>query len=143
MLFPDVNVVLAAMRPDAYPEADDVRAWLEERLNSPEPVGFSELVLSAVVRISTHPRIFLRPSTPRQAVEFADVLLAAPAATVVRPGRRHWELFQDLVTTHRLRGNDVPDAYLASVALEVGATFVTRDRGFARFEKLRRLDPTS
>jgi predicted nucleic acid-binding protein len=48
---------------------------------------------------------------------------------------------RDLVTSQRLRGSDVPDAYLASVAMEQGATMVTLDRGFRRFEGLRVLDP--
>ena len=35
------------------------------------------------------------------------------------------------------RGNDVPDAYLAALAIEQGATWITTDRGFARFPGLR------
>lgn len=142
MLFPDVNICLAAMRPDASPQAERVRLWLADRLNGHEQVGFSELVLSSMMRIATNHRVFREPSTPAQAIEFADALLSAPAATAVRPGARHWRIFGDLVTSHRLRANDVPDAYLASLAMEAGATFVTLDRGFARFVGLRRLDPT-
>jgi predicted nucleic acid-binding protein len=59
----------------------------------------------------------------------------------VRPGERHWGIFHDLVSQHGLRGNDIPDAYLAALALEQGATWVTTDRGFARYEGLRLLDP--
>ena len=32
---------------------------------------------------------------------------------------------------------DVPDAYLAALAIEHGATWITTDRGFARFPGLR------
>jgi hypothetical protein len=53
----------------------------------------------------------------------------------------HWSIFRDLVASHRLRGNDVPDAYLAAIALEAGATMATLDRGFARFAGLRLADP--
>jgi toxin-antitoxin system PIN domain toxin len=141
VLFPDVNVCLEAMRPDASTEASRVRDWLEDALNGHEQVGLSELVMSAVVRISTHPRIFRSPSSPADAIAFTDALLAAPAAVVVRPGARHWAIFRDLVAEHRLRGNDVPDGYLAAFAMEAGATFVTRDRGFARFAGLRLADP--
>lgn len=141
MIFPDVNICLAAMRPDASPTADRVRVWFEDQLNGHEQVGLSHLVLSAVVRISTHHRIFRSPSSPTEAIEFADALLAAPAATVVLPGARHWSIFRDLVTGHRLRANDVPDAYLAALAMEAGASLVTLDRGFARFDGLRRTDP--
>ncbi len=141
MLIPDVNVCLASMRPDASDEAARVRDWFEEALNGHEQVGLSELVLSAVVRIGTHHRIFRSPSSPADAIAFTDALVAAPAAIVVRPGARHWSIFRDLVAAHRLRGNDVPDAYLASIAMEAGATMVTSDRGFARFAGLRIVDP--
>ena len=129
------------MRPDSSPDAVRVRAWLEAALNGHEQVGLSELVLSAVVRISTHHRIFRTPSSSAEAIAFTDALLEAPAATVVRPGARHWSIFRDLVSTHRLRANDVPDAYLAALAMEAGASLVTLDRGFARFADLRRTDP--
>lgn len=142
MLLPDINVCVLAMRPDATPSGPTVRAWLEERLSGNEPVGFSELVLSAMTRIVTNGRIFTEPATGAQAIEFAEALMSAPSAVVVRPGPRHWAIFADLVTTHRLRGNDIPDAYLASMAMEAGAHLVTLDRGFARFEGLRRIDPT-
>jgi toxin-antitoxin system PIN domain toxin len=141
VLFPDVNVCLVAMRPDASPDGEEVRAWLEERLGAHEQVGFSHLVLSAMLRIATNARVFQEPSSPGEAVEFAEALLAGPSAVPVLPGPRHWSLFADLVTTHRLRANDVPDAYLASLAMEAGATLVTMDRGFARFEGLKRLHP--
>lgn len=74
-------------------------------------------------------------------MQFADALLDAPSAQVVRPGTRHWSIFRGFVTTLRLRGNDVTDAYLASLAMEHGSTFVTLDRGFTRFDGLRVLNP--
>ncbi|MEP6817723.1 MAG: hypothetical protein ABI873_19470 [Marmoricola sp.] len=64
MLFPDVSVCLAAMRPDASSPAGRVSDWLEVQLNGHEQVGLSQVVLSGVVRISTHHRIFCSPSTP-------------------------------------------------------------------------------
>lgn len=56
------------------------------------------------------------------------------------PGERHWRIFHGLVEQHGLCG-DIPDAYLAALALEQRATWVTTDRGFARYEGLRLLDP--
>lgn len=60
---------------------------------------------------------------------------------MIAAGPRHWELFADLVLLTRARANVVPDAYLAALAIEHGATLVTRDRAFARFPGLRTLDP--
>lgn len=141
MLFLDVNVVLSAFRFEASPRDAQILDWLEGQLAGHRPIGVSEQVLASVVRIATHPRVYRSPSTPDEALSFVDAVLAAPAARIVRPGPRHWSIFRELVTEQRLRGNDVPDAYLASLAIEQGATFVTRDRGFRRFSDLQVLDP--
>lgn len=140
MLLVDVNILLSANRVDD-PAQPPVSAWLNERLAGPEAVGISELVLSAYVRIATNHRVYRQPAAPDEALAFCAAVRAAPAAKVVGPGARHWEIFADLVHTAQARANVVPDAYLAALALENGATFVTRDRGFARFPGLRTLDP--
>jgi toxin-antitoxin system PIN domain toxin len=141
MLFLDVNVCLYAFRPTASEAATQVGEWVARHLTGYERLGVSEHVLASVIRLATHPRIFAVPATPSEAMRFADALLQAPAVTIVRPGADHWSVFRDLVTRHRLRGNDVPDAYLASLAIEAGASLVTLDRGFRRFD-LRTVDPT-
>jgi predicted nucleic acid-binding protein len=46
-------------------------------------------------------------------------------------------LFRQLADDIDARGNDIADAYLAAYALENNATWVSADRGFARFRKLR------
>ena len=140
MLLPDVNLCLYAMRADSV-HHENSRSWLEGHLRGPEPVGVSELVLSSLLRISTHHRIFAEPSTVPDVMAFCAALLAAPATMAVRSGPRHWSIFADLVALHRPRGNDVPDTYLAALALENGATWVSADRAFARFEGLRLLNP--
>lgn len=48
---------------------------------------------------------------------------------------------RDLCRRYMLTGNDVPDAYLAALAIEHGATWVTSDRGFERFPSLAVEDP--
>jgi predicted nucleic acid-binding protein len=53
------------------------------------------------------------------------------------PGPRHWKIFVDLCRATGARGNRVPDAYLAALAIESGSEWVTTDRDFARFEGLR------
>lgn len=141
MLFLDVNICVYAMRPEASDLASRVRDWLGDQLNGPVTIGVSELVLSSMTRIVTRHHVFDAPSTPEESMEFVDGLLAVPSVSVVRPGSRHWSIFRDLVVTNRLRGDAIPDAYLASLAMEHGATLVTLDRDFARFEGLRTLNP--
>lgn len=141
MLFSDVSILVHSIQPDQTPEAASVRAWLDDQLIGHETPGICEFALSSMTRIVTQSRLYNIPNSPDQCMEFADALLAAPVVQVVRPGPRHWPIFRELVTTHRLRGNDVPDAYLASIAMEQGAAFVTLDRGFDRFKGLRTLNP--
>jgi uncharacterized protein len=142
VLLPDVNVYLYAMRSDSR-HHHPCKEWLESVINDAEPVGVSELVLSSVLRISTNHRVFREPSTIDEVLAFCDALLAGPAVVRIRPGPRHWELFASLVRRHNARANDVPDTYLAALGLENGATLVTRDGDFARFDGLRRLDPVT
>lgn len=136
MRAPDVNVLLYAFREDSE-RHDQYRRWMETALSGPEPVGLFEPVLAAVVRIATHPSIYKTPA-PRQRVErFVDTCLAGPAARAIRPEAQHWSLFRELCERADCRGNLVQDAYLAALALEHNCTYITTDRDFSRFPRLR------
>lgn len=135
MILPDVNVLIYAFRSDAD-RHDEYRAWLESVVNGPAAYGIAPQVLGSVVRICTHPRVFLRPSRARDAFEFCRVLLEQPNATVVAPGARHWEIFERLCRETRAAGNVVQDAWLAALAIETGCDWITTDRDFARFPGL-------
>ena len=100
-----------------------------------------ELVLSAFLRVVTNHRVFSTPTPVDTALEFCDVVRDSPASVIVRPGERHWPIFAELCARTPARGNLVPDAYLAALAVENGATFVTHDRGFVRFRGVRLMDP--
>lgn len=131
----DVNVVVYAHRPDA-PQHDEYRHWLETAASGPAPLAVSELVLSGFVRVVTHPKAFARPSAIELALEQADTLRDAEAVHVLSPGVRHWSIFTDLCRRVGAKGNTVPDAFHAALAIESGSTLITADRGFARFPGL-------
>lgn len=136
MLLADVNVLLYAHRPESS-RHQEYRSWLEAALIGTEPFGVSELVLSSVLRLATHYRVYREPTPVEVALDFCRAVVEAPAAVRVRPGPDHWALFTALVAEAGARGNLVPDAYLAALAIETGATWVTTDRGFARYPRLR------
>lgn len=140
MIIADVNVWLTVMRRDAE-HHDRVSSWLDDLVQRGEQVGLSELALSGVVRISTNRRVFAEPSPPELALDFCAELLGSAMTVRVSPGRRHWGIFDRLVRSTRARANQVPDAFHAALALENAAAFATLDRGFARFEGLRLIDP--
>lgn len=132
----DVNVLVFAHRPES-PAHDRYRAWLEDARTAPESLGLADPVLAGFVRVVTHPRIFREPTPLAVALAFVDGLLSSPAAVRVAPGPRQWTVFSDLCRRIEATGNQVPDAYLAALAIETGATWVSADRGFARFPGLR------
>ena len=136
MILCDVNVLLYAFRADA-PRHAEFRAWLLDRVAGDEAFGVADLVLSALVRIATHPRVYRHPSTPEEAFAFSDALRGQPNAVAVAPGPRHWEIFRRLCTRGAAKGNLVPDAYFAALAIEAGAEWITTDRDYARFPGLR------
>jgi toxin-antitoxin system PIN domain toxin len=132
----DVNVLVYAHRAD-LPEHAEYRHLLERLANDDEPLGLPEVVLSGFVRVMTNRRIFSEPTRPEEAWAAVDALLDAPAAMRLRPGERHWEWFRQLAADVDARGNDIADAYIAAYALENNATWLSADRGFARFTRLR------
>ncbi len=136
MLLLDVNVCVYAIREDSV-DHEAYRTWIEGLLTADEPVGISELVLSSVIRLITNHRIFQHPSSTVQALDACRALRSAPSAVALRPGPRHWEIFGSLCAGVGAKGNAVPDAYHAALAIENGATWITTDRGFARFPGLR------
>jgi toxin-antitoxin system PIN domain toxin len=132
----DVNILVFAHRPESA-RHNEYRGWLESARAGHEPLGLSDIVLSGFVRVVTHPRVFREPTPLATALAFADALRASPAAHALLPGERHWPIFVDLCRRTDATGNLVLDAFLAALALEHGATWVTADRGFGRFPGLR------
>ena len=135
MLLPDVNIFVHAFRTDTERHSE-YRNWIEAQLSGAEPVGVGEAVLASVVRIVTNHRIFREPSPLPLALEFCAAVRGAPAAVVVRPSDRHWELFDRLCRDGGATGNLVPDADLAALAIEHGATLISTDRGMLRWPGL-------
>ena len=129
----DVNVFVRAHREDTD-HHEFYRQWLESSLSAPETFLVCEFVLSAFVRIVTHPKVFRRPSPLDRALRFAGQIRSAPRGIAVMPGVRHWSIFASLSRRAEARGNLIPDAYLAALAIEAGAEWVSTDRDFARFE---------
>jgi uncharacterized protein len=140
VILPDVNVLVYAHRRDA-PGHDDYRGWLEETLKGPVPYGISDLVLSGFLTVVTHPRVFRDPTPLPEALAFARAVRDRVNRVAVEPGRRHWSIFTDLCEKAQVRGNLVPDAYFAALAIESGSEWITTDGDFKRFPGLRTRHP--
>ena len=136
MVLTDVNVLVYAHRADASGH-EAFRGWLDTLVNGEAAFGVADLVLSGFLRIVTHPKVFQDPSPLDAALGFVTQIRAHPNCVVVAPGDRHWEIFEGLLRATGAKGNLIPDAYLAALAIEHGADWVTTDRDYARFPGLR------
>jgi hypothetical protein len=136
VILPDVNVLLYAFRTDS-PDHVAHRGWLDGVVNGEAAYGMSPQVLAGVIRIATHPRIFIQPSRLADAIGFTSMLLDQPRCQIIHPGAQHWNIFCELCRRGGLTGNLVQDAWYAALAIESGCEWVTTDRDFSRFEGLR------
>jgi toxin-antitoxin system PIN domain toxin len=136
VILPDVNVFVYAFHTEAENHVR-VRKWLEEAISSEAPYGVSDVVLSGFLRIVTHPKVFVEPAPLTKALEFAVAVRGRANAVPIAPGPRHWAIFEELCRSGQIRGNLVPDAYFAALAIESGCEWITTDRDYARFSGLR------
>ncbi len=136
MILLDVNILVYAHRADAFNHTA-YRQWLEDIINSDQAYGMADIVLSGFLRIVTHPRVFNPPSEMETALVFVQEIRHQPNCTIIAPGARHWDIFTRLCQTAGVKGNLVPDAYLAALAIESGSEWMTTDGDYARFPGLK------
>jgi uncharacterized protein len=136
----DANLLVYAHVRDV-PQHEAARIWLDQQLAGPAAVGLPWASLLAFLRVVSNPRIFPRPEPIADAWrQVRDWLACAPAWTP-QPTDRHAEILGRFVSVPGVRGNLVPDAHLAALAVEHGVTLCSTDGDFARFPGLRWLNP--
>ena len=140
MILIDANVLLYAYNPRAE-QHEAGRAWLETVLSGRELVRFAWLTLWAFLRIATNPRVFERPLAMSEGEALVSSWLTQPAAGILEPGERHWEILCRLMREGQASGPLIMDAVIAAIAQEHGATLCTTDRDFSRFPGLRWTNP--
>jgi toxin-antitoxin system PIN domain toxin len=131
----DVNLWVYAFRSDS-PWHGAARAELEGGARTGDAYLFCPYVVASFLRLVTNPRIFVRPSSIEEGWAFADALESGQRAVMVDIDPMTYGVFKHVCLVSRATGNGIPDALLAALAMRHGATLVTLDRGFARFEGL-------
>jgi toxin-antitoxin system PIN domain toxin len=136
----DANLlVYASVR--TFAQHNSARQWLDERLNGSTPVGLPWIALLGFLRVTTNPRIFKQPLRMSLAWEQVEAWLACETAWTPEPTSRHRDILGQLLALPGLRGNLVPDAHLAALAIEHGLTLCSTDGDFAQFSELRWANP--
>lgn len=100
-------------------------------------------VVYEFLRVSTHPSVFARPWTAKQAWGFIEALLASPGLGLLTETERHAAVAAKVVEdTPLLAGNLLHDAHTAILMREHGIRRIyTRDTDFHRFPFIEVIDP--
>ena len=92
--------------------------------------------------IVTHPRIYMPPSTPAQAIAQIDSWLESPTVQLLNENEAYWPELRDLLMKAKVQGPMVHDARIAALCLSHGAHELwSADRDFSRFPRLRLKNP--
>lgn len=131
---PDVNVLVAAYRPD-HPHHLPARAWLEDAIvqaaNGRASLMLLGTVVTGLIRITTHPKIFRETDPLQDLTEFVDSLLSCPGVQFQAQGTS-WANLRQLCLTQQVSGNLVTDAWIAATVMQSGETLCTFDSDFSR-----------
>lgn len=136
MIVPDVNVLVYAYRREA-PRHEEYATWLAGVVTGHDELGLVESALTGFVRIVTNPRIVADPAPTPEALRFVHALRNGARARGLTATDSTWAQLESFAgTDSQVRGNLVPDAWLAAMARSHGGRVATADRGFARFHGL-------
>lgn len=136
----DINLLLYAVNRDG-PNHAAAKSWLEGALSEEETVAFPWVVILGFLRLSTNPRVFPQPLEAHQALAVMDGWLSRPGVENLDPAPDHWRLLKDLLGEAGTAGNLTTDAHLAAIAIGHGAELDSTDSDFARFPRLRWINP--
>lgn len=132
----DANVLLYAVNTSS-PHHERAREWLGEVAAGPRLMTVLWPVVSAFVRISTHPTVFDEPLDLAAARGAVDDLLSRPHVRTVSEGPGFWTHLDGALSEVSARGNLVTDAHLVALMRQHGIdTIWTADRDLRRFDGL-------
>lgn len=142
MILVDANLLVYA-HVGTFQQHESARAWLDGQLNGNSPVGLPWHSLLAFLRLATNPRVFQNPETMADAWKQVEEWLDCEPVWIPEPTDRHREVLDNLLAGSGIEANLVPDAHLASLAIEHGLMLCSTDGDFARFQSLRWQNPIS
>lgn len=136
----DVAVLVAHARAD-HSGHDCARRAVTVATAHAEAIIAPDAVLLAVIRITTRSGAFAQPSSLQSAFAYITFLRSHPAFVAVSASAETLVRQQSLLRHVGRSPNEIVDAYIAALAIELGATVLSPDRGFARFPGVAWTDP--
>ena len=140
MIVPDLNRLVYAYNEDA-PWHSEAKRWWEGCLGDTAPVGIPWIVVLGFVRLMSNRRVLLDPMPAPEALRHCRSWLERPNVRIILPGPSHLDLLGKLLDAASAGADLVPDAHLATLAIEHQAELPSNDGDFARFSGLRWRNP--
>ncbi len=131
---PDVNVLVASLRPD-HPHHETARSFLVRSRAAGHAFAVPVEVLAAALRILTLD-VWVQSETSASARDLINGWIAAASAETVSHPPGSWRVLGEFARTLSLSTRAIPDALLAASAIVSRTTIVTFDRGFDRYPGL-------
>lgn len=137
----DANVLLYASDPESELHVQAQRE-VDRLVRGPEPLYVFWPVISAYLRLATHPSVFATPLPLATAAANVRDLLSQPYVRAVGEEEGFWRLLLPALEEGRAQGNLVTDAHLVALMRQYGVgTIATRDRDLRRWDGIRVHDP--
>lgn len=136
----DLNLLLYAVDARSAHHAN-ARNFLDRVLNTDETIALPWTVVLGFLRLVTNTRVFPHALAPEQALAIVDGWLARPNVVALEAGPEHWSTLRELLRETGTAGNLVSDTQLAALAIERGAELCSSDADFARYARLKWVDP--
>jgi len=136
----DANLLLYAYG-SASPHHEPARHCITALFSGGEMIGLPWQTVHGFLRVSTDTRLSLDRFTMAGALAIVQQWVDLPHVRLLAPGEQHWSFLQEMLTLGQVKGPMTTDAQLAALTLEYGGILYTTDRDFARFPRLRWVNP--
>ncbi len=140
--FIDTNILIYAVNKTCR-EHTICKTFLEKLLASAESWCTSWGVVYEFLRVVTHPRVFERPLSTKEALNFLSVLLASNALVILKAGEQHLDFLSKVCNElGSPSGNLFHDIQTAVLMREHGVReIVSNDTDFLQFDSIKVLNP--
>jgi toxin-antitoxin system PIN domain toxin len=138
----DTNILLYAANKDAE-EHSKSASFLREAAGSSRIWFLTEGILYEFLRVSTHPKVFERPLTWKDALHFIKPFLLSSQFQILIAGDGHWAILERVLgEMTRPSGNLFFDIRTVALMHEHGAREIyTTDTDFLQFKGIKVINP--
>ncbi len=141
MIAVDTNLLAYAHRRDMQGHGE-AGARLAELAEGAAAWAIPWPCLAEFIAVVTNPRLFLKPSPLRTALDQVEAWLASPSLVLLAEGDGFWGSFRPTLEGGRVAGGQVHDGRVAALCIAHGVRELwTADRDFGRFPGLRTRNP--